>query len=351
MANTKGGQKDLANRELAFEAWQEGLLSPQISKPDACFVATLQVWGRAPFQQRLRVAASQGCGAAWWLWLCRQAAVWAAVMLAVGLAVRWRRCAAVSTLVLAGCLGEVLQCSGLVGKVPTRRAGRSLAVGGGASEACQRQATAVHHGSGPQGDTASVGGCSMTTFAQPLTQHPSGYPHTLSAGLLTAVAWQQAERIVRERMPHLSAAGRLQGVGPLAAATLLQPFARDWGNMVFWWASFCIPVVSLLQRMILLHCQLVACVVKLANLLDRMRSPTFFVKLCAATHSCALQGHGTSLHLSRPALCPGATPHLEALRAAPRKRHRRPLGRCAGGSGAGCPCSWRGGSSARKGPR
>ncbi|KAL4450710.1 hypothetical protein ABPG77_001066 [Micractinium sp. CCAP 211/92] len=115
------------------------------------------VWGRAPFQQRLRVAASQSCGAAWWLWMCRQAAVWAAVMLVLGAATGWRRCAAVSTLVLAGCLG-----------------------------------------------------------------------------LLAAVAWRQAARTVQERMPHLSAAGRLQGVGPLAAATLLQPFARDWGNAVFW---------------------------------------------------------------------------------------------------------------------
>lgn len=55
------------------------------------------------------------------------------------------------------------------------------------------------------------------------------------AGLLTAVAWQQAARIVTERMPHLSSAGRMRGVGPLAAATLLQPFARDWGNVAFWW--------------------------------------------------------------------------------------------------------------------
>ncbi len=48
------------------------------------------------------------------------------------------------------------------------------------------------------------------------------------------VAWRQAARTVQERMPQLSAAGRLQGVGPLAAATLLQPFARDWGNAIFW---------------------------------------------------------------------------------------------------------------------
>lgn len=34
--------------------------------------------------------------------------MWAAVMLAVGAATGWRRCAAVSMLVLAGCLGEVL---------------------------------------------------------------------------------------------------------------------------------------------------------------------------------------------------------------------------------------------------
>ncbi|KAL4433764.1 hypothetical protein ABPG75_000205 [Micractinium tetrahymenae] len=115
------------------------------------------VWGRAPFQQRLRVAPTYSCGAAWWLWLCRQAAVWAAAILAVAALTRWRRGAAVSALVLAACLG-----------------------------------------------------------------------------LLAAVAWQQAARTVRDKMPHLSAAGRLRGVGPLAAATLLQPFARDWGNVVFW---------------------------------------------------------------------------------------------------------------------
>lgn len=56
------------------------------------------------------MAASQSCSAAWWLWLCRQAAVWAAAMLAVGAVTRWRRGAAVSALVLAGCLGEMPLC-------------------------------------------------------------------------------------------------------------------------------------------------------------------------------------------------------------------------------------------------
>lgn len=38
-----------------------------------------------------------------------------------------------------------------------------------------------------------------------------------------------------QRLPHLNSTGvRLQATVPLAAATLLQPFARDFGNAAFW---------------------------------------------------------------------------------------------------------------------
>lgn len=55
-------------------------------------------------------------------------------------------------------------------------------------------------------------------------------------GLLAALAWRSAATSVAQRLPHLTSTGaRLQATAPLAAATLLQPVMRDYGNAAFWW--------------------------------------------------------------------------------------------------------------------
>ena len=80
--------------------------------------------------------------------------------------------------------------------------------------------------------------CPLLAYVPCVRCRPARYQPAApaDAGLLAVLAWRSAGATVAQRLPHLRGPGaRLQATAPLAAATLLQPFARGYGNAAFWW--------------------------------------------------------------------------------------------------------------------